>query len=399
MKKKVIIILIVTFFIFIVGAALFLTSKFAIKLNGKDVIEINVGEKYHEKGAKSIFNLKSIRIEGKVDSKKVGTYKIKYHYFYSYKERVVKVIDKEKPQINLKGNIEVNIAVNGVYNELGYQAIDNYDGDITSKVKVTNKVDASKSGIYDVIYSVTDASGNETNIIRKVSVNEKGPLTMSLKDFNMNGYFETTILKETKPVDNKYINETIFFGDSITENLAYYGSLSWDVVWAKASLTPETAHTWKVPIRSHGTEMTLAEAVKTYKPKRIIITLGANAVAVMTENYFIKTYEDLVKKVKENSPDTLVIVQSIFPVDVRWDTHSNTNNSINNTKINRLNYLLAEMCERQNVKFLNTATILKDETGRLKKGYGYESDGIHPLPIGNSKIMEYIKTHAYIGGE
>jgi len=143
----------------------------------------------------------------------------------------------------------------------------------------------------------------------------------------------------------------------------------------------------------------LVDALKTYKPKRLIITLGANAVAVMTEEYFIKTYEELVQKVKESSPNTLVIVQSIFPVDIRWDTHANATNTINNTKINRLNYLLAEMCERQGVKFLNTATILKDETGRLKQGYGYESDGIHPLPIGNSKVMEYVKTHAYIEGE
>ena len=200
-------------------------------------------------------------------------------------------------------------------------------------------------------------------------------------------------------MDNSYINETIFYGDSITENFAYYGSIPWNIVWAKASLTPESAHTWTLPIRPYGTEMTLLDAVKTYKPKRLIITLGANAVAVMTENYFIQTYEELVKKVKENSPETLVIVQSIFPVDIRWDTHANTNNSINNTKINRLNYLLAEMCERQDVKFLNTATILKDEDGRLKQGYGYESDGIHLLPIGNSKVMEYIKTHAYIEGE
>ena len=56
-------------------------------------------------------------------------------------------------------------------------------------------------------------------------------------------------------------------------------------------------------------------------------------------------------------------------------------------------------CERQNVKFLNSATILKNETGRLKQGYGYASDGIHLLPIGNSKVMEYFKTHAYIEGE
>ena len=344
-------------------------------------------------------NLKSLKVNGSVDTTKVGTYKIKYHYFYSYIERIVKVVDKEKPVINLNGNVEINLVINSSYNELGYNAVDNYDGDITSEVEVTNNIDVTKEGSYDVIYEVVDSSGNETKVTRKVSVNKNGPLSMNLEDFTLDGYFETTILKETNPVDDNYINETIFYGDSITENFAYYGSIPWNIVWAKASLTPESALTWKVPIRPYGVEMTLVDAVKTYNPKRLIITLVSNAVAVMKESYFIKTYEELVTKVKEANDNTLVIVQAIFPVDIRWDIHVNTNNTINNTKINRLNYLLAEMCERQGVRFLNTAAILKDETGRLKQGYGYESDGIHPLPLGNSKIMEYIKTHAYIEGE
>lgn len=397
MKKKVIIICVLV--LIVLCSILFLTSKYAIILNGRKEIEIEVGDDYFEQGAKSIFDLKKIKIDGKVDSETVGIYTIKYHYFYSYITRTVRVIDCTQPTISLKGNTEVNLVVNGNYNELGYEAIDNYDGDITSKVEVINNIDLSNPGVYEVIYKVTDSSGNKTEIKRKVNVSKEGPLSMNLQEFNLDGYFETTILKETALMDDSYINETIFYGDSITENFAYYGSIPWNIVWAKPSLTPESALNWKVPIRPYGVEMTLVEATKAYKPKRLIITLGANAVALMTENYFIKTYEDLVMQVKEASPETLLIVQSIFPVDVRWDIHANTNNTINNTKINRLNYLLAEMCERQQVKFLNTATILKDENGRLRKGYGYESDGIHPLPIGNSKVMEYIKTHAYIGGE
>ena len=399
MKKKALIISLIIFFVLIIASILFLTSKYALKLNGDDTLEIEVGQDYQEKGAKAILNLQEIKIDGKVNTNKVGTYEIKYHYFYSYISRKVLVVDKEKPTINLNGNVEVNLAVNGKYNEFGYEALDNYDGDITSKVEITNNINLSEPGVYDVIYSVTDSSGNKASVTRKVSVNKVGPLSMGLHEFSLDGYFDTTILKETEKVDDSYINETIFYGDSITENFAYYEALSWNQVWAKSSLTPESALTWKVPIRPYGVEMTLLDALKTYKPKRLIITLGANAVAVMTEEYFIKTYEELVKNAKESSPDTLLIVQSIFPVDIKWDTHANTNNSINNTKINRLNYLLAEMCERQGVKFLNTATVLKDETGRLKKGLGYDSDGIHLLPSGNSKVVEYVKVHAYIEGE
>lgn len=397
-KRKVIICFIAILLLFLVFG-LFLTSRFAVTLNGNKEIDIEVGSTYKEKGAKALFGLRKIKPEGLVNTKRVGKYKIKYQYFYSTITRTINVVDLDKPLIKLRGNVEVNLVLNGIYNELGFEANDNYDGNLTDKVKVTNNIDNKKAGLYEIIYEVKDSSGNKNKVIRKVFVNEKGPLTMNLSEYSLDGYFDSTILKESTPVGNDYINETVFYGDSITYNFAYYQALPWNVIWAKSSVTPENAHTWAVPINPHGVEMTLVDAVSKYKPKRLIVTLGANAVAIMTEKYFISTYEELVEKVKKVSPNTLLIVQSIYPVDSKWDTSANTNNTINNTKINRLNYLLAEMCERQNIKFLNSAVVLKDEYGQCKKGYCYYSDGIHLMPDGNNKIMEYIKTHAYIGGE
>lgn len=395
MKKRVTISCLVV----ILCLALFLTSRFVVIIRGQKEVNIEVGSIYKEKGVKVLFNLKRIKPEGNVNTKKVGTYKIKYRYFYSDIVRTVNVVDTEKPSIKLTGNNEINLVLNSAYQELGFESIDNYDGDLTNKVQITNNINSQKVGTYDVVYKVKDSSGNENKVIRKVFVNEKGPLTMGLSEYSLDGYFDSTILKETSLVGNEYINETVFYGDSITYNFAYYQALPWNVIWAKSSVTPENAHTWTVPINPYGVELTLVDAVNKYKPKRLFITLGANAVAVMTESYFISTYEDLVKKVKNVSPNTLLIVQSIYPVDSKWDTNANTKNTINNTKINRLNYLLAEMCERQNIKFLNSAIVLKDEYGQCKKGYCYNSDGIHLMPEGNNKVIEYIKTHAYIEGE
>ena len=187
MKKKAIIICLIILFVLFLSSILFLTSKYAITLNGQNLIEIEVGRNYQEPGAESILNLKKIKIEGNVDTNKVGTYEIKYHYFYSYIKRIVKVVDKEKPNINLNGNVEINLAINGTYKEPGYEATDNYDGNITDKVEVINNVDLTKAGIYDITYKVTDSSGNKTIITRQVSVNEKGPLSMNLQEFSLNG--------------------------------------------------------------------------------------------------------------------------------------------------------------------------------------------------------------------
>lgn len=376
----------------------FITSPFAIKLKGEEKITIGLGEKFKDPGVKMIIDLGKVPVSGNVDNTKLGTYELEYKYFYTTLTRVVSVVDKTEPVITLNGNAEINIALGSKYQELGYSANDDIDGDLTEKIEVTNNIDNTKEGIYEVKYTVTDNSGNTATVTRQVSVFKNGPLTMSLKDYSLDGYFETTILKKTERMGDSYINETVFYGDSITYNFGYYLALPTSVIWAKSNVTPENAHTWTVPINPYGVEMTLENAVKKYKPKRLVISLGANAVAVMTEDYFINQYESLVKKVKAASPETLVIVQSIFPVDSAWDIASQTRTTINNTKINRLNYLLAEMCERQEIKFLNSAEVLKNANGQMTYGYAYASDGIHLLPVANNKVIEYFRTHAYLEG-
>ena len=77
--------------------------------------------------------------------------------------------------------------------------------------------------------------------------------------------------------------------------------------------------------------------------------------------------EKVVRKIegiKQASPNTLIIVQSIPPVSSYYDSRTT---GINNDKINKLNYYILEMCSELNIPFLNSAEALKDENGVLKK--------------------------------
>lgn len=102
------------------------------------------------------------------DDKIYLSVKDKSNNLYKTEIKIVKV-DEEKPQITLKGNTTIyqNIGIN--YNEPGYTATDNCDGDITDKVTVSGEVKTS-AGIYKLTYSVTDNSGNKTEVIRTVVV-------------------------------------------------------------------------------------------------------------------------------------------------------------------------------------------------------------------------------------
>lgn len=85
-------------------------------------------------------------------------------------ERKIIYQDIEKPTINLGGNSEMSIYVGSSYSEPGYNATDNCDGDITSKVVVNGSVNRDVIGTYELVYTVTDNGGNEASVTRKIHV-------------------------------------------------------------------------------------------------------------------------------------------------------------------------------------------------------------------------------------
>ena len=146
----------------IIGAAIItayiLSPKLELETN---YIEVNVNEEFKSinyKAYQMINDLSSeVKVDGNVDTTVVGDYEMVYtleHDFYIIKKVLsVKVVDKISPEITLKGNSEYYICDNKEYNEEGYNALDNYDGDITNLV--------SKDVMDDkILYFVRDSSGN-----------------------------------------------------------------------------------------------------------------------------------------------------------------------------------------------------------------------------------------------
>ena len=196
MKKKwyvALTVLIVLIILLVTGYVLYKNiymnkTNLLIELNGKNKITINYDDKYKEEGAKASFRSNDIsndiKVKGKVYTKKLGTYKITYSIRKSglgkslYKNviREVKVVDQDKPVITLSGDSKISLTVGDEYKEPGYSATDNYDGDITDKVIVTNNINKDKKGEYELLYKVSDSSDNSYEIKRQVSYKEKKAL-------------------------------------------------------------------------------------------------------------------------------------------------------------------------------------------------------------------------------
>ncbi len=154
-----------------------------ISLVGDENINLQLNDKYQEQGAKAFLNendvSKDIKIDGQVDTSKVGQYKLKYTISNSKNknpisvERVINIEDKIPPTITLKGKPEVTINVGDIYKDEGCTVLDNYDGDITNKTSITGEVNTKKAGTYTITYKVADSSNNIAETTRKVIVQKK----------------------------------------------------------------------------------------------------------------------------------------------------------------------------------------------------------------------------------
>ncbi|MBP3255182.1 MAG: polysaccharide deacetylase family protein [Clostridia bacterium] len=147
-------------------------------------IEVNTDQRVEKAKAKYHFKdvTDDIQIRGEINYKKIGEYKIEYvldTITGEYKkETMVKVVDTTKPKIDLKGDINFNQSYTAEYEEPGFKAIDNYDGDITDKVK-TEKQNIDENN-FKIKYYVEDLSGNNIEIIRNVKIIDDVPPEIEL---------------------------------------------------------------------------------------------------------------------------------------------------------------------------------------------------------------------------
>lgn len=204
------------------------------------------------------------------------------------------------------------------------------------------------------------------------------------------------LLQETEDMGQEYIDKIIFLGDSTTYGMKYYGVLSGGKetkqVWTPASgtLTLSNQSFATIVYPPTGEEIPIRDAVALEMPEMMVITLGVNGISFMDEDYFKSEYKMLVQDIKEISPDTKIILQSIFPIASNYEYQKD----INNTKITAANGWILEVAEETGVKYLDTISVLLGDDGFMPQEY-HNGDGLHLNEYSFNLVLDYIRTHGY----
>lgn len=211
---------------------LFRVNEFSltIELAGEADLTLEYGSVYEEPGAKATFRgslLKNegvspenirLGIHGEVDERTLGkymvTYSADYYWWHAEARRTVRIIDTEAPVITLTEDNEESRAPGTVYQEAGFTAVDNYDGDITHRV---TRIETMGK----ITYAVTDTSGNPAVAIREVPHHDPVAPVITLE-----GGENYRIITGTKYAEPGYSAQDNVDGD-LTEAVAVAGTVDW----------------------------------------------------------------------------------------------------------------------------------------------------------------------------
>ena len=189
-----------------------------------------------------------------------------------------------------------------------------------------------------------------------------------------------------------FISTLTFLGDSTTAHMQNRARVEPWQVWAAKNryLNLSSRITYeKIVCPSNGQEMTIAEVAATERPQYLVVTLGVDYGVYYYRDEpktFELYYEKLLDAIGAASPETTLILQSIFPV-------GRASRSITNEMIQSANAVIKDIAARRALVYVDATAVLADSKGYLREEYCYSEDGIHLTASAYDAILNHLKTY------
>ncbi len=203
-------------------------------------------------------------------------------------------------------------------------------------------------------------------------------------------------LGETEDAGREYLDRIVFLGDSTTYGIGWYYRHGYPdlcppaQIWTPSNGTMTLAYyeSARILFPATGEKLPIADCARKARPDILIVTLGTNGLSLLDEAGFREKYRSLVLEVREASPNTEIIINSIYPVADSWEGQS----YINNKKIDAANLWAEAAAEELGCRFLYSHEALEAD-GRLPENR-QNGDGLHLNGEAFGQVMAYIRTHA-----
>lgn len=212
--------------------ALCFGSLFSLELtlSGEECMTLEYGERYEEPGAAAVLrgtrfakagfvprNLQ-ISTQTDLDEGKLGVYHVAYSAQYfrcaAQAQRKIRIVDTQPPVITLTRDEPDSLTADAPYEEAGFSAWDNYDGDLTDRV-----VRMEEPGL--VTYAVTDSSGNPALAKREIPYRD----TVAPEIRLLGG--ETYTMTLGKPYEEPGFSAVDTVDGDLTEQVMVTGEVDW----------------------------------------------------------------------------------------------------------------------------------------------------------------------------
>lgn len=155
-------------------------------------------------------------------------------------------------------------------------------------------------------------------------------------------------------------NEIIFLGDSITDRCEWFELFSNPFVKNRGLSGDETT----------GVIDRLDEVLES-KPGKIFLMIGVNDLRHGVEfTKIVENYKTIIEKIQNESPNTVLYLQSVLPVNNKIRDNKTTNKNII-----KLNAEIENLAHRYKLTYINLFSLMEDDSRNLKTELS--EDGLH----------------------
>ena len=181
-----------------------------------------------------------------------------------------------------------------------------------------------------------------------------------------------------------WFDDAVMIGDSVTLKLKNFvaqqrhddpGYFGGGQFLSSGSLGSGNA-LWEVSDKSvhpsfRGEKLLLEQSIPMTGAKKVYLMLGVNDIAVYGLEGSVENYKTLLSRIKTAAPEVEIYIQSATPI-----CEGAERGGLTNENLEIYNQLLVEMCQELDLRFVDVASVLRDENGYLPREYCSDPDGM-----------------------